>query len=49
MTDSLLQDPVDLQRAMLVKRSNVTQQMELELQLYNQQEALQRCDACHST
>jgi len=37
-----LQDPVDSSPAVLVKRYNVTQQKELELQLSCQQEALQK-------
>ena len=36
------QDPIDSNPAVLVKRSNVTQQKELEEQLSNQQEVLQR-------
>lgn len=39
----VMQDPVDSSPAVLVKRYNVTQQKELELQLSDQQEALQRC------
>ena len=38
-----LQDPVDGSPAVLVKRYNITHQKELELQLLNQQEALQQC------
>lgn len=38
-----LQDPVDGSPAVLVKRYNITHQKELEIQLLNQQEALQRC------
>lgn len=37
-----MQDPVDRSRAVLVKRYNVTKQKELELQLSDQQEVLQR-------
>lgn len=39
------QDPVDGSPAVLVKRYNITQQKETEMQLSAQQEALQRC-AC---
>ena len=44
-TMSALQDPVDGSPAVLVKRYNITHQKELEIQLLNQQEALQRCVA----
>ncbi|KAL3161210.1 putative 3',5'-cyclic phosphodiesterase pde-3 [Trebouxia sp. C0009 RCD-2024] len=37
-----MQDPVDSSPAVLVKRYNITRQKELEIQLFNQQEALQR-------
>ena len=40
--ECLMQDPVDRSPAVLVKRYNVTEQKELELQLSDQQEALQK-------
>ena len=42
LSDPYLQDPVDGSPAVLVRRYNITQQKELEIQLLNQQEALQR-------
>lgn len=42
LTSCCLQDPVDSSPAVLVKRFNVTQQKELEVQLSSQQEVLQR-------
>ena len=42
------QDPVDGSPAVLVKRYNITQQKETEMQLSAQQEALQRCACMHA-
>lgn len=44
-----MQDPVDGSAAVLVQRYNITEQKELELQLFLQQEALQRYDSCCKT
>ena len=38
----LVQDPVSLSPAVLVKRYNISQQKELELQLARQQDILQK-------
>ena len=45
---SYVQDPVSERPAVLVKRYNISQQKELELQLSVQQVALQRCDTQHA-
>ena len=43
MTAVWMQDPVSASSAVLVKKYNISQQKELEIQLASQQVALQRC------